>query len=252
MRAGSADKTLRIHEGLYHDLLREPDGAGEQVTGEVLAWLEAHSGGPAVSFTSSQPAGPLKGDGHGHLLAVELDARGEQAREGDVTGITGGLRLRAGLGRGDAGLGYLGGLDVRAGSLDGGIYEVDAHLLGLALRGPGGAQLSLTGGIGVGGPRGNGATRAPIELAMELPAGPVHLVARGALAWRIRGDRYMDDALGLADDASALLGLRLGRDRRYWGSVAAGSGPLLALTYRSFGGAEFLGVSLGVQLWGGN
>jgi alpha-beta hydrolase superfamily lysophospholipase len=253
-RAGSADRTLRLHQGLFHDMLREPDGAGDRVADEIVAWLDAHSGGAAVTFTSSRPTGRLRGDRHGQALGVELDLRGElpsEAALGD-TGVTAGLRLRAGIGRGGPGVGYHGGLDLRAGRLDGGHYEADAHVLGLALRGPGGAVVALSGGVGVGGVRGAGATHAPIELSAELPLGPTRLLLRGGLGWRLGGADYGGDAHGLADEAAALAGLRLGRDRHYWGDVVAGAGPYLALTYRNLGGVELMGVALGVELWGGN
>ncbi|HUQ05310.1 MAG TPA: lysophospholipase [Kofleriaceae bacterium] len=252
-RAGSSDKTLRIHDGLFHDLLREPDGAGERVTGEIIAWIEAHSGGAPVTFTSSQPTGALRGDQHGRAVSIELDVRGEQPRaDGAPTAFTGGMRSRIGVGRGALGAGYVGGLDVRGGRLDGGYYHVDAHALGIALRGARGALLSITGGIGIGGVRGADATRAPLEVSLEMPVGPTRVFARAGLAWRLGGDDYVDDALGVADEASALVGGRFGRDRRYWGSVVAGGGPFLALTYQNLGGAELYGVSLGLDLWGGN
>jgi acylglycerol lipase len=38
--AGSADKALKIYEGHYHDLLN--DLGKEQVTADVLAWIESH------------------------------------------------------------------------------------------------------------------------------------------------------------------------------------------------------------------
>lgn len=41
-RAGSADKTLKIYEGLYHDLFHEPER--EQVLSDVLQWIEARIG----------------------------------------------------------------------------------------------------------------------------------------------------------------------------------------------------------------
>ena len=254
-RAGTADRTLRLHDGLYHDLLREPDGGGERVTSEIVAWLDAHTGGTPVTFTSSRPAGPLPGDARHRALSVELDARGEQPRDGalgDTLGVTAGLRVRAALGRGALGAGYVGGLDVRGGHLDGGYYEADAHLLGVGSRSRGGALVAITGGVGIGGVRGASATHAPVEIGVELPLGPTRIVARGSVAWRLSGDDYADDAFGVADEASALVGLRLGRDRRYWGSVVAGAGPLLAVTYRNFGGAELVGVSLGLDLWGGD
>jgi len=254
-RAGSTDKMLRIHDGLFHDPLREPDGAGERVTGEIIAWIDAHGGGPAVPFTSSStsPANRLRGDRRGRSISIEVDGRGEQPdADGAELGLTVGIRSRLGFGRGGAGLGYLGGLDVRGGRLDGGYYHVDAHVLGLALRSRRGAQLGLTGGAGLGGLRGAGATRAPVELSLELPVGGARVLARAGLAWALSGDEYAGDAFGIADEASALLGARLGRDRRYWGSVVAGGGPFLALTYQRLGGAELYGLALGLDLFGGN
>ena len=44
-RARAQDKTLRIYEGLYHDLLHEPERA--QVTGDVLDWLDRRATAPA-------------------------------------------------------------------------------------------------------------------------------------------------------------------------------------------------------------
>lgn len=250
-RAGATDKTLRLYPGLNHDLLHEPDGAGAQIAGEIEAWLLAHTGGPAVTFAASPTTGALKGDHGASVVAIEFDVRAEAPRDVDDVAVTGGLRLRAGVGRAGPGLGYLGGLDLRAGYLDGGHYELDGHLAGLALRSTGGALVAITGGVGVGGVRGAGALDAPVELAVELPAGPTRLMARAGLAWRLTGDAYADDALGVADEASALVGLRLGRDRRYWSTVAAGAGPFLALTYRNLGGGELYGVAVGGQLWGG-
>jgi len=40
-RASSADKTLKIYDGLYHDLLHEPEK--EQVMSDIAAWLDAHA-----------------------------------------------------------------------------------------------------------------------------------------------------------------------------------------------------------------
>ena len=39
-RARSKDKTLKIYDGLYHDLLHEPEK--EQVMTDIAAWLDAH------------------------------------------------------------------------------------------------------------------------------------------------------------------------------------------------------------------
>lgn len=40
---GSADKTVRIYEGLYHEIYNEPER--ESVIDDLIAWLEAHSPG---------------------------------------------------------------------------------------------------------------------------------------------------------------------------------------------------------------
>lgn len=250
-RAGTADRTLRIYPGLAHDLLHEPDGAGARVAADIAAWLDAHLGGPAVPFASSSTTAALPGDHGASVVAVELDLRTASDADGDALAITGGLRVRAGVGRAGPGVGYLGGLDLRGGVDDGARYELDAHLLGLALRSTGGALVAINGGVGVGGVRGHGALDAPVELSLELPLGGARLLARAGAAWRLTGARYADTAIGGADEASALLGVRLGRDRRYWSTVAAGAGPFVALTYRDLGGTPFYGVALGAQLWGG-
>jgi acylglycerol lipase len=44
-RARSADKTLVIFDGLYHDLLHEPEKA--QVEAQIIGWLEAHTASTA-------------------------------------------------------------------------------------------------------------------------------------------------------------------------------------------------------------
>ena len=38
----SADKTIKIYDGLYHEIFNEPERA--QVLGDVEAWLEARLG----------------------------------------------------------------------------------------------------------------------------------------------------------------------------------------------------------------
>jgi acylglycerol lipase len=252
-RAGGDDRTLRLYPGLAHDLLHEPGGAGATVAGEVRAWLDAHTGGPAVAFAPPDPSAPLAGDGRAHALAIELDARGAAPTEGDAIAVSGGLRVRAGLGRSGPGLGYLGGLDLRAGYEDGGTVDLDLHALGLALR-RGGALVAVTGGVGLGGPRGLTAVDLPVEVAVEAPVGGVRVLARAGLTWHLTdvdADADAEPVTGLADQAQAFLGLRLGRDRRYWGAVRAGAGPFVGLTYQASGEATWLGLAIGAQLWGG-
>jgi alpha-beta hydrolase superfamily lysophospholipase len=42
-RCGSADRTLRIYDGLYHEILNEPEQA--TVLADVTGWLDAHTDG---------------------------------------------------------------------------------------------------------------------------------------------------------------------------------------------------------------
>jgi len=42
-RAGSVDRTLRIYDGLYHEILNEPERAA--VLGDITGWLDAHTDG---------------------------------------------------------------------------------------------------------------------------------------------------------------------------------------------------------------
>lgn len=41
-RAGSADKTLKLYEGLYHEILNEPERL--EVLGDIAGWLDARTG----------------------------------------------------------------------------------------------------------------------------------------------------------------------------------------------------------------
>jgi hypothetical protein len=89
-----------------------------------------------------------------------------------------------------------------------------------------------------------------IELAGELPAGPLGLLARAGLGWALGGPGYTSDAHGVADELTAQVGIRIGRERR-WGDYRAGRGPYLALGYRNLGGAELFGLALGFGAFAG-
>ena len=214
---------------------------GREEIGPVLA---AHAGGAPVA-SPPLPAGPLRGDRAHGSLAIELDVRGEH-RDG-ADGGSGGVRLRLGLG---GALGFAGGVDLRAGYLGDARYEADLHALGVGWRG-GGLSVALTGGVGVGGLRGAGAIRLPAELAVEASLGPTRLLARAGVAWELRGPGAAA-AVGFADEARALVGIRLGRDVAYWSSVRAGAGPYLAATFTDVAGSRIFGVAIGGQLWGAN
>lgn len=245
-RASSTDKTLRIYPGFPHDLLHEPNSS--LVVADLLAWLDAQTGGPAVSFVSTPLTTPLRGDAAGRSLSVELDLRSDFPDEGDAF-HTAGLRARFGFGPSQR-LTYLGGLDLRAGAHDGFTYEATAHVLGLATR-TRHTLLSATAGLSLSDLRASAALSLPVELAFESSLGPTRLLARASAAWSLTGDDYADTA-PFSDELSALLGLRLFPDHAYWATTVAGAGPYLAATYRNLGGTSFYGLSLGVHLWGGN
>jgi lysophospholipase len=50
-RASSHDKTLRVYDGLYHEIMNEPER--ESVLGELTAWLAAHAGAGAERGSGS-------------------------------------------------------------------------------------------------------------------------------------------------------------------------------------------------------
>jgi len=76
------------------------------------------------------------------------------------------------------------------------------------------------------------------------------LLACGSLGWVLGAPGYATDAHGVADELTALVGVRLGRDHA-WGDYRAGHGPYLALTYRDLGGAELFGLALGFDTFAG-
>jgi acylglycerol lipase len=95
-RAGGDDRTLRLYPGLAHDLLHEPGGAGATVAGEVRAWLDAHTGGPAVALRA---AGPERAPGR-RRARPRAGHRARRARGGaDRRRRDRGQRRAAGAGR---------------------------------------------------------------------------------------------------------------------------------------------------------
>jgi alpha-beta hydrolase superfamily lysophospholipase len=57
-RIGSSDKTLKPYQGLYHEILNEPER--EQVLDDLCAWLSARVAQPAGAVTPSDNRQPLK------------------------------------------------------------------------------------------------------------------------------------------------------------------------------------------------
>ncbi len=43
-RAGSADKTLRVYDGFFHEIFNEPAGERDRPLDDLAAWLAARAG----------------------------------------------------------------------------------------------------------------------------------------------------------------------------------------------------------------
>ena len=277
-RAGSRDKTLRLYPGFAHDLVHEP--GHERVLADIVTWLDAHTSTPPAAV-GAEPAGgaepprapggagsavvaslvsdarpntdadtlPLVGDRSPRSTSVMIDGRAEHAFVGQGAGVaaTGGVRVRQSFGR----IGWRGGVDLRAGSEAGFRWEADAHPLGIGAR-FGRAELGLTGGVGLLGLDGVTFVRAPAEASFEMSLGPTRLLSRAGVAWHVNHGGPGSGAFGIADEASAFAGVRLGRDVRYWAEVDAGGGPFIGVTYAKRGDVDFWGAALGLDLWGAN
>ena len=162
------------------------------------------------------------------------------------------LRLRALVGRTVA---WTGGLDAEVGGAETGvIYGATLHALGLAARWGRGSYVSLSGGAGLSGAPGAVpfAFRFPAELSVAVSLGPVRLGAWASVAWTPTEDARAKGSptLSLVDECEAGVSLRIGRQRRFWGTVNAGRGPSINVAYREFMGARSLGVMIGFDLSG--
>lgn len=236
VRAPSRDKTLRIYAGFAHDLVHEPGGA--RVEDDLLAWLAAHTGGPAVTAPPVY-AGPLRGDPRHLLTSVRIGG----GVVGDDPGeLAGAFELAVAVGKG-APVGWGGALTVRA-SGDG----VAAALLpvGLTLRlGAGG--LGVAAGISTV-PDGFHPS-VPLAAWLELPLGPVHATASAQLDYRLTDDPAR--AAPLSSDLAELgLALRVPGDRAYWPTTHAGVGPYLRGAILDAGGGAAYLVTAGLALYG--
>jgi acylglycerol lipase len=231
-RAPATDKTLRIYDGAFHILLHEPNGVGARVTGDIVAWLDAHTGGAAVAAPAPYE-GALVGDPRGWTQAFELAAGASDH------GFAGSLAVN--LAR-PAPIGWSGAFTARM--ADGDYRALSLRPLGVAAR-AGGAVLGLSAGAAL-----VTGTHAAMSGGawLEVPAGPVHL---GATAEWSRLFSNSSGAAPLGADELWLSGsLRLGGDRAYWPGAHAGVGPAV------FAGSEWTGSAngwfamLGLQMYG--
>jgi acylglycerol lipase len=237
--APSHDKTLRIYDGFAHDLVHEPRGV--EVENDVLAWLDAHTGGVAVT---SPPvyAGALRGDPSGSLTSLMLGG-GVLGSKSDFGGTLSGLfELDLHLAKG-APFGWAGGVNLHAA---GSGFSAAVLPLGLNVR-IGGGGLGIATGIATV-PSGFHAA-VPATAWLELPVGPVHATIDGELDYRLSGGPARDGALK-SDLAELGLALRIPGDRTNWPGMLSGVGPYLRAAVLDAEGVAGFQITAGVALFG--
>jgi alpha-beta hydrolase superfamily lysophospholipase len=227
-RAPSVDRTFHRYEGFAHDLLHEPGRA--QVMTDAIAWLDAHASGavtPTPREASETARLPFLG------ASLTLDGRW---RHGTPDLVDVALSARAFLSW------YCVGADVGGGphSFDGQLYATG---LGLRLDDDG-DLFSLCAGAG-GTLLGEGASvlfDLPAEARLEYQLGPIRavLAARGSWIPALHGT-----------SGAVSIGLRLGDNRHYWPELSASSGPIVGVTAEKDTRGGWVGVFLGLHVWGG-
>ncbi len=230
--APSTDKTLVLYDGFFHDLLHEPNG--KRVEDDILAWLDAHTGGAAIPATPIDDR-PLAGDPRGWTQAVELGA-GIVTRDSNRA-LVGGIAVQVARPRP---IGWHGSLTARFSRE----YRTAAlRPLGIAVRS--GASVL---GISAGGAVVTGTHFALSGAAWaESPLGPLHA---GAIAeWSRTLKDFERGPLG-SDLFWTALSLRLGGDRAYWPHARAGVGPVVTGGVAWLGDAHAYVVTAGLQLYG--
>jgi alpha-beta hydrolase superfamily lysophospholipase len=241
-RAASKDKTLRLYPNLAHDLVHEPGGL---VVPDVIAWLDAHTGGAAPSFAATDLTQKLRGDGAKPTISLALE--GDYARGGGENFGGGALRARVLLGGTVA---FALGLDASAAGGGAGLYRAVLSPIGLGIQGAG-DTLSVGFGAGVSNAPGLGAGfEAALAVDGELQLGAVRLLGWGRFSW-IPGNETRRLGAGVSDELHAGLAIRLGANHRYWSTANAGAGPYLGATIDRELDTTFVGVALGLHMWGG-
>lgn len=238
VRAASNDKRHVLLPEAWHDLTHDPQS--EVVAADLIAWLDAHVAGGAGIATG--PAVALPAPRRTSAMAVEVAGVGGASSDAQSSGL---VRTSLSLGRA---VGYHAAVEARV--RDG--VGLALFPVGVAARIGRAGEIALSAGVRAGWPASWSDVQLPTQLSIELPLGPAHFLARASAAWTVHGTEPMIRALGVADEVSAMAGLRLGRDRPYWSRVSAGSGPFVGATWTRVTDVDVWGVTFGLHLWGVN
>jgi alpha-beta hydrolase superfamily lysophospholipase len=211
----STDKTLEIYDGYYHDLVHEPGDRGPKVEDAIVAWLDAHTGGPAIAAPPPY-TGHLTGDPKGWLQTIELGG-GIGARQEAGSSITGAFDGDAAFGL-PRPVGWFGDVSERIAP---DVSSLALRPVGIAVH-DGALALGVDGGVSL--------------LAMDHGAWSVSARAEAPLGFAHLGIAAEWDRWFSGNDANRTLGsdglwlggvLRFGGDRSYWPHAHAGVGPAL-------------------------
>lgn len=151
---------------------------------------------------------------------------------------------------------YCTGVDGELGPTSTGLlYELELYPIGAALSLSEDGFVSLCGGVGLSGVRGSipFGWQFPIELSGEWQFGKIRGLGWIRTRWIAGEDSRQDgsDLAGFADELDLTVGVRLGRNSRYWSKVTAGHGLFVGINYREQGTANFGGIVIGLSMWGG-
>nr|HEX4312931.1 alpha/beta hydrolase [Kofleriaceae bacterium] len=207
--APGPDKTLKIYDNANHDLLHEPDGRGDEVEKDLVAWLDAHEGGQP--FAAGEPYEKrLAGRPRGWTQAVEA-AIGIGGGGGGDTSFAG--RLAVEVARPEP-VGWHGALIAERLA---GATVIALQPVGVAAR-VRGVVLGVSGGLGFAD---GAAASATVSVGgwLEVPLGAVHAGVQGEVEDPIAGTRTNLSALSVS--------VRYGEDHPYWPRTHAGVGPML-------------------------
>jgi alpha-beta hydrolase superfamily lysophospholipase len=232
LAAASADKTLHIYDGSFHDLLHEPKHV--EVEDDMIAWLGAHTGGPPIPATPIYP-GHLAGDPK-HFVQV-VQSSGGVAFAGN-TKFAGAFGMNIVDGR------RIGYEFTFTGRLAGRYKTLSLRPVGVALRAG-----DTTLGLSIGASLVTGTAVAYSGGAwLARPAGPVHVELLAEYARRVRD--ATGDAPAGADLLWTGLSLRLGRDRHFWPGMRAGFGPVVDAGFDWLEGERGVSITVGLALYG--